>query len=162
MTKKRRSASSNGLLIDANLWLLMIIGGVDEGRYIAKSNRLGAYCLEDYDSLWKLAGTYKEIWITSYIAAEVSNLIDLKGEAADKAFHLARVIFSTLRQVDTSIAQDCEGSFFIRFGLTDNSILKLSDKFDILTNDKKMLIPLYEIGSNNIIPFTPTKEGWVG
>lgn len=116
--------------------------------------------MEDYDLLWEIAGKYKEIWITSYIAAEVSNLIDLKGEAADEAFRLAGIIFSRLNQVDSSIAQDCEGRFFIRFGLTDNSIIKLSDKFDILTNDKRMIAPLYEMGCKNIIPFKPAKEDW--
>ena len=105
------------LLIDTNLLLVMIIGGVDEGRYIQKSKRLNDFCIEDYHRLWSLAKEYKEIWITPYIATEVSNLIDLKSQARLRAFELAREIFSFFKQVDSSINEDCQGDFFpeIRF-----------------------------------------------
>ena len=71
----------DGLLIDTNLLLVMIIGGIDEGRYIEKSKRLGAFCVEDYDLLWKIVRDHTEVLITPYIATEVSNLIDLDGDA---------------------------------------------------------------------------------
>ena len=78
-----------GVLIDTNLLLVMIMGGVDEGRYISKSKRLGDFCIDDYHMLWELVKGYREIWITPYIAAEVSNLIDLDGYAGAKAFEIA-------------------------------------------------------------------------
>ena len=143
----------SGLLIDTNLLLVMIIGGVEEGRYIEKSKRLGRFCVEDYYRLWDLVKDYKEVWITPYIAAEVSNLIDLDGYAGIKAFELAREIFSTFRQTRTLISDDCKGEFFLRFGLTDNSIINLSKDLDILTSDSRMLTPLYETNHDRVVTF---------
>ncbi|ALU89484.1 hypothetical protein Hrubri_2298 [Herbaspirillum rubrisubalbicans M1] len=154
MTKGKRRKTRH-LLIDTNLWLVMIIGGVDEGRYISKSKRLGSYCLKDYDNLWKIVASYDEVWITPYIAAEVSNLIDLDGEAGTKAYLLARTIFSNLKQVESSISKDCENEFYVSFGLTDGSIIELANKFDVLTNDQRMFGPLFKIGGDNVKLYFP-------
>lgn len=145
------------MLVDTNLLLVMIIGGVDEGKYIEKSKRLNGFCVEDYYLLWKLVKNYKEVWITPYIAAEVCNLIDLDGQAGIRAFELSREIFSVFKQIDTSVAKDSEGEFFIKFGLTDNSIINLSENFDILTNDGRMLVPLYTLSPDRIVPYVPIK-----
>lgn len=157
MTKAKRRGARQ-LLIDTNLWLVMIIGAVDEGRYIAKSKRLGSYCREDYDNLWNIFGSYNEVWITPYIAAEVSNLIDLDGEASAKAYVIAKEVFSRLKEVESSIAKDCDNDFYISFGLTDGSIIQLSEKFDVLTNDQRMLGPLYQVGRENVIPYIPVNS----
>lgn len=135
----------------------MIIGGVDGGRYIEKSKRLGHFCIDDYDQLWKFVEKYKEVWITPYIAAEVSNLIDLDSYASGKAFEIAREIFSIFNQAKTVISEDCKSDFFINFGLTDSSIINLSKDFDILTNDQRMLIPLYTANPHGVIRYTPVK-----
>ena len=157
MTKAKRRAPQR-LLIDTNLWLVMIIGAVDEGKYFAKSKRLGSYSREDFEILWKIFGSYEEVWITPYIAAEVSNLIDLNGEAGVKAYAIAKEVFSRLKQVESSIAKDCENDFYTSFGLTDGSIIQLSKKVDVLTNDKRMLGPLYKVGGENVIPYVPVSS----
>ncbi|MYM88026.1 hypothetical protein GTP91_12660 [Rugamonas sp. FT82W] len=148
---------SDRLLIDTNLLLVMIIGAVDGGRYIEKSKRLGRFCVEDYDRLWELVAEYKEVWITPYIAAEVSNLIDLDRYAREKAFEIARGIFGIFNQAPTSISEDCKSEFFIDFGLTDSSIINLSRDFDILTNDQRLWGPLYAANPDSVIPYIPVK-----
>lgn len=149
---------NDGLLIDTNLLLLMIIGGIDEGRYIKKSKRLNTYCRDDYYNLWKLVEDYKEIWITPYIAAEVSNLIDISGEAGERIFALAGEIFKTFKQVKVTISDDCQQDFFNQFGLTDSSIINLSKKVHVITNDQRMLTPLYATSPDNIIAFIPSNK----
>lgn len=148
----------DGLLIDTNLLLVMVIGGVDEGRYIEKSKRLSGFCIEDYINLWRLVAEYKAVWITPYIAAEVSNLIDLDGDVGARIFDLAREVFNQFKQIDSSISDDSKGSFFIEFGLTDNSIINLSKTIDIVTNDQRMLTPLYTVSPDRIIPFIRHKD----
>lgn len=148
----------NGLLIDTNLLLLMIIGGIDGGKYIKKSKRLSTYCLDDYYNLWKLVEGYKEVWITPYIAAEVSNLIDIGGEAGARIFALAGELFNHFKQIDVTISDDCRKVFFDQFGLTDTSIIDLSKIVHVITNDQKMLAPLYTISPNNIIQFISSKK----
>lgn len=146
------------LLIDTNLLLVMIIGSIDNGRYIEKSKRLGKFCVKDYEILWKFAGSYNEIWLTPYIAAEVSNLIDLDDYARVKAFGIAREIFARFKQVDVSIVEDCRNDLFVKFGLTDNSIINLCKDIDILTSDGRMLHSLYNASPHRIVPYTPFKE----
>lgn len=148
----------DGLLIDTNLLLVMIIGGIDEGRYIEKSKRLGDFCVEDYYLLWEFVKNYKDVWITPYIATEISNLIDLDDQARVRAFELAREMFGIFKQVETSISKDCQDNLFLEFGLTDNSIINLSKNFDVLTNDLRMAIPLYTVSPERIIPYIPYKK----
>lgn len=147
-----------GLLIDTNLLLVMIVGGLEEGRYIEKSKRLGDFCVEDYHQLWLLVEAYSDVWITPYIAAEVSNLINLHGQARVRVFELARKIFSLFKQVETWISEDCEGDLFLKFGLTDNSIIRLSESLDIITSDHRMASPLFATNPERVIPYVPFKQ----
>jgi hypothetical protein len=136
----------------------MIIGAVDNGRYIERSKRLGKFCVRDYEILWELAGGYKEILLTPYIATEVSNLIDLDEYARVRAFEFAREIFANFKQANVSILEDSRDDLFLEFGLTDSSIINLSRDIDILTNDYRMLHSLYKVSPDRIMPYTPFKE----
>ncbi|GHD82312.1 hypothetical protein ACFSQE_16925 [Vogesella fluminis] len=147
----------NGLLIDTNLLLVMIIGGIDEGRHISQSKRLGAFCIEDYYKLWEIVKDYENIWITPYIATEASNLIDLDGDVGIRAFELARELFGQFSQASTLISDDCHDDLFLKFGLTDNSIINLSKNFYVLTNDQRMFIPLFTASPERVIPYVPHK-----
>lgn len=148
----------DGLLIDTNLLLVMIIGGVDEGRYIKKSKRLGSFCIEDYDTLWETVKDYEDIFITPYIAAEVSNLIDLKDEARVKAFEIARIIFSKCKQAKTFISDDCKGDTFLKLGLTDNSIVTLSKNVHVLTKDYNLAGRIDKINPGMVTLYISCKD----
>lgn len=146
------------LLIDTNLLLLMVIGSVDEGRHIKTSKRLDAFCLEDHRILWDFVGNYKEVLITPYIATEVSNLIDLDKDAGLKAFEILRRIFKEFTQPETSIVEDSDIPFFNKFGLTDSSIINLSKKVSIITNDHRLVPLLWGNGQCEIIPYFPVNS----
>ena len=141
------------LIIDTNLLLLLIIGSVDDGIYINKSSRLSSYNIEDFDNILEIIANTKEIYITPYIATEVSNLIDLKGNLKDKAFEICREIFKNFKQVDIDIHSDISEDSFIYFGLTDASLVKLAPKYFILTADNRLLGELYKSCPENILPY---------
>lgn len=142
--------SKQKLIIDTNLLLLLVIGAVEEGRHIRNSDRLGKFEIADYDSILNFISEYDTICITPYIATEVSNLIDLNDYARDYAFIVARELFSTFEEIKTSIIDDISSGFFEGFGITDSSLISLAKKYDILTDDNRMLTPLYESGPYNI------------
>ncbi len=146
-----------GLIIDANLLLLLVIGSVEEGRHIGNSKRLKSFSISDYYNLLKYLKDY-QVFITPYIATEVSNLIDLKGRARDLAFQFAQIMFSRFEQIDVNIEHDCSSELFVRFGITDASIINLASSYCVLTNDLQMLTPLYEQGIHNVLPYIPDKE----
>ncbi|WP_346840907.1 hypothetical protein RAL92_21810 [Metapseudomonas otitidis] len=140
------------LIIDTNLLLLLVIGGVDQGRYIGRSSRLNKFSERDYRIVLEYISDF-QVFITPYIAAEVSNLIDLKGEAAQKAFEVARVFFGVFEQIDSVIKDDCSGVEFQRFGITDSSLVRLVKDYLVLTDDNRLTVPLYAECGENVIPY---------
>lgn len=141
------------LIIDTNLLLLLIIGSIDDGMHIDKSGRLNNYDMGDYDNILKIIKNTKEIYITPYIATEVSNLIDLKGNLKEKAFEICREIFNNFKQVKIDIHSDINENSFIYFGLADASLVKLAPNYNILTADNRLLVELYKSCSENILPY---------
>jgi hypothetical protein len=103
-------------------------------------------------------GMADEVAITPYIATEVSNLIDLNGEAKDKAFEIARRLFSEFKQINSEIKTDIQGDTFLFFGLTDNSLIGLVDEYLIFTNDKRLSVPLFAKNPQNVLLLSMVDE----
>ncbi|MBX8563426.1 hypothetical protein K5D44_01890 [Pseudomonas cichorii] len=141
------------LVIDTNLLLLLVIGAVEEGRHIRSSKRLNKFAIKDYDVIREFMSGYEGICITQYIATEVSNLIDLTGHARDLAYEIARLLFIQFEEIDTSIKQDTGTAHFITYGITDSSLVALASRYSILTDDNRLLGPLFEAGQEYVIPF---------
>ncbi len=144
---------SRNLIIDTNLLLLLVIGAVEEGKYISKSKRLKAFDISDYNKILKIMSDFDKVFITPYIATEISNLIDLKGQARILAYEVARNLFSEFEEISVNLNKDCESNFFLKFGITDNSLIKLVSDYCILTSDYRMLKPLFKGNENNVIPY---------
>ncbi|WEZ86485.1 hypothetical protein P3R38_13245 [Pseudomonas sp. NyZ480] len=150
--------SSKGLIIDTNLLLLLVIGSVEEGRHIVNSKRLNEYTSNDVVVIAEYMRQFGSVYITPYIAAEVSNLIDLKGYARDIAFNISRLLFAEFKQVDTNIKDDSESDAYLVYGLTDNSLIRLVSEYTVLTNDNRLLGPLYAVNEENVVPYSIVKN----
>ncbi len=146
------------LIIDTNLLLLLVIGAVEDGQHIKNSKRLKAFNRQDYNNVVQIMANYDDVFITPYIATEVSNLIDVKGYVKELAYIVARELFANFQKIEVDIDKDCQSELFLRFGLTDNSIINLATNFFILTNDHRMLEPLFAQNANNIIPYFAVKS----
>lgn len=145
---------SKHLIIDANLLVLLIIGSVEGGRHIKNSKRLKAFTRSDYENVVKIMANYDDVYVTPYLAAEVSNLIDLKGYARELAFAVAQQLFGDIfKQIDVELVRDCRSEFFSSFGLADSSLINLAPDYAILTNDHRLLEPLFAASETNIIPY---------
>jgi len=140
------------LIVDTNLLLLLVIGRVDDGRFIKRSDRLNKFNENDYQILLRFILRY-DIFITHYIATEVSNLIDLHGPARIKAFEVARILFSSFKQVETSIQDDSAEAFFEKYGLTDSSLIRLVSDYNVITDDNRLSEFLYRVEHKNVIPY---------
>lgn len=141
------------LIIDANLLLLLVIGAVEEGRHICSSRRLNNFDRTDYELVLRCMAEYDAVFITPYIATEVSNLIDLNGRAGALAYEIARELFSSFKKIDVSIDDDCAPDLFVRFGIADSSLVQLAPNYDVLTNDAKLLPALFAASPNTIRPY---------
>lgn len=141
------------LVVDANLLLLLIIGNLDEGRHLHKSKRLSAYDRNDLKKLHRVIADFEKIIISPYLAAEISNLIDLKDTLRQRAFEVARIFFSQFEQASVSICQDAQHSAFIQYGITDASLALLAKDYIVITNDKRLLPALFAVNEKNVLPF---------
>lgn len=142
------------LVIDANLLLLLVIGAVEEGRHISTSKRLGNFDLADYDNVVKIMSNFDEVCITSYIAAEVSNLIDLHGTSGQLAFCIARNLFSIFTEIRTSIRDDCSPECFEYYGITDSSLVHLVSEYKVLTSDNRLCAAMYKVNPENVLQYS--------
>ncbi|WP_269900166.1 hypothetical protein [Paenalcaligenes faecalis] len=142
-----------GLVIDTNLLLLLVVGQLDEGRYISKSEKLGIYSKKDFNNLLLFMGQYKAVFFTPYIATEVSNLIGFTGNVKARAMFALKSILEIFEEIPTNTKQVVNTKGFERFGVADTSLIEVVRKYHVLTHDDPLLHQLYAIKPENVIPF---------
>ena len=67
-----------GLLVDTNLLVLYVVGGVNRNR-IDTFKRTTRYTKSDYDLLLRVIAKFNPLYAVAHVLAEVSNLTDLPG-----------------------------------------------------------------------------------
>jgi hypothetical protein len=137
---------TKGILIDANLALLYLVGSYDvrligDGKY----NKLSKYVLEDYNLLLRLKKVFKKAVTTPHVLTEVSNLTNdlpeqTKAECLKK-FYEAFVEIDELTIPSLDAAQRPEFHFL---GLTDSALAIVSDQYLIVTDDARLVKKLNE------------------
>lgn len=145
------------LIVDTNLLLLWIIGSVDSGSYLKSSNRLDKFDYEDFSKVNSLIGQFDALYITPYIATEISNLIDLDGYAREKAFQIFKSLLEEIKVTMSDLQADSESINFHLYGLTDNSLVNLVKDYYILTDDNRLCVPLFAANPENVLPYEVVK-----
>jgi hypothetical protein len=139
---------TKGILIDANLALLYLVGGYDrrligDGKY----NKLSKYNIDDYDLLLRLKKVFKKAVTTPHVLTEVSNLANDLPErtksACLKKFYETFVEIDELNIPSMDAAQRPEFHFL---GLTDSALALVSDQFLIVTDDARFVKKMNESG----------------
>jgi hypothetical protein len=139
---------AKGILIDANLALLYMVGGYDLRRAgDGKFNKLSKYNTEDYYLLLRLKKVFKKAVTTPHVLTEVSNLINdlpeqTKAECLKK-FHETFVEIDELTIPSMDAAQIHEFHFL---GLTDSALALVSHRFLIVTDDARLVKKMNESG----------------
>ena len=147
------------LIIDTNLLLLLVVGIIDEGNYIKRSTRLKDFNEDDFQRITTIIGFFNEVYITPYIATEVSNLIDLDGDVRDEIFIKFRLLVEELiKVINVDLINDMDGQTFLRYGLTDNSLISLVSNYFVLTNDSRLCSVLYDIKAENVLQYSVLKN----
>jgi hypothetical protein len=139
---------SKGVLIDANLALLYLVGSYDlrligDGKY----NKLSNYSTDDYRLLIRLKKEFKKAVTTPHVLTEVSNLTNdlpewTKAECLRK-FYETFVEIDELTIPSLDAAQRHEFPFL---GLTDSGLAIVSDQYLIVTDDARLVKKMNESG----------------
>jgi len=138
-----------GVLIDANLVILYLVGRVNRER-IKTCKRTQAYTAEDFDLLERLASCFSRFFTTPHVLTEVSNLTgSLVGR---ERLAIRRLIGLIVEQMEESFEPSrtvVRDACFERLGLTDAAIAKLCERGTlVLTADLDLYLALQTRGAD--------------
>jgi hypothetical protein len=151
----------SGILVDANLLLLLFIGEYDRNR-IAHFKRTSSFTPEDYDLLVRLVKCFAKVISTPHILADLSNLSAQLGEPArTQYFTILPKMLSIIDEHYVPHFKATSSSCFTRLGLTDAGIAHLvMGKHPVVTIDLDLYLYLTDAGVDaiNFNHFRPI--GW--
>ena len=135
--------ATSGLIVDANLLVLYIVGSVNRDR-IENFKRTRQYKASDYDLLVDVMGKYQPLYSVAHDLAEVSNLTDLAGEERMHARRILSDTFSLLTEVDIRSERAAQDPLYQELGLTDAAIgaIARSNGCTVLTDDLSLYLRL--------------------
>lgn len=146
-----RKHKANGVLVDANLLVLLFVGLVNAGR-IRNFKRTSDFTVEDFQSLQNLVDWFGAPLVTTpYVLSQVSDLTDLPGQelASIRALFVAKVELIE-EQYDPG-RQLVKNPVFKRLGLADASIAAVCERnVLVLTADLQLHIALGSLGLDTL------------
>jgi predicted nucleic acid-binding protein len=144
-----RNARANGLLIDTNLLVLLVVGSVSRER-IARYKRTTAYSPADWDLLTGILEQISRRYTLPHVLAEVSALTDLKGPELEVARAILLRLIGELHELKIPSADACATPLYMRLGLTDAAIAEAArvHHCSVLTNDAGLYAALADEGSS--------------
>ena len=134
-----RSHKSDGILLDTNVLVLLLLGSFQPSLIGGK--RLEKYAIQDAELLANYVGNFSRILTTSHILAETSNLATqvLTGKRKTDFFTRMFPLFCTDHQ---DASHQCEivgcginNAIFIQLGLTDAAVVAAIDVNRLLLTD---------------------------
>ncbi len=144
-----QNARENGLLIDTNLLVLLIVGSVNRDR-ISRFKRTTSYSSADWDLLSGILEQISRRYTLPHVLAEVSTLTDLKGPELEVAREVLLRLIKQLRELQITSADACATPLYQRLGLTDAAIAEAArlHRCSVLTNDSGLYAALANEGSS--------------
>lgn len=134
-----RRYRSAGVLLDANLLLLYVIGTFDRDL-IPRFKRTAVYTAEDYGVLTRALDSFAHVLTTPHILTEVSNLASQLAEPLRQSvFRTLATVIGVLAELQPPAREISTDPAFPRFGVTDIAILQQGrGKYLVLTDDFRL------------------------
>lgn len=155
-----RKYKNRGLLLDTNLFVLLIIGMIDK-KGVPNNKRTSAYTQEDFEMLLSFIGQFSKIIVTPHIMAETSNLVDVfnKGLKAAPFLIIKKFIEQgSFNEIEMPSIKIINSPGFLQYGLTDSGLVEVaSNRYLILTDDLKVANYAYS-RSADIINFNHIRD----
>ncbi|MCL2085588.1 hypothetical protein FWH09_01490 [Candidatus Saccharibacteria bacterium] len=145
-----RSCNQNGLIIDTNLFTLLVIGNSDINK-VGKHKRVKNYSEDHFTAIFNIANYITEnnskIILTPHILSEISNfVIDSKGYNPffDTALRLTKLTHEENVEKDKLLDHD----ELSRLGVSDLSVENVATvmKCAVVTDDERLYNRLLSLG----------------
>ncbi len=123
--------------MDTNLLLLFFVGDYNRGLVERFRRTRDRFVSADYDTLAGLLLAFRQIVTTPHILTETSNLMgQLTGHARDECFSRLAAVVPKMRETYVPSEDLVQRPPFIKFGITDTSIIEVAAKpYLVLTDD---------------------------
>ncbi|MBK5938213.1 hypothetical protein CCR96_02775 [Halochromatium roseum] len=162
MSRHHYASPTKGLLIDANLLTVMIIGALGVGE-VERFKRTREYIDDDVLGLDLLIQQFGWVGTTPHIMTETSNLLDWLDDArrANALGYLARFAQSA-PEIGLSSTAVVESPVYYRLGITDAALCLAIERqpLVLLTRD----LALYQYASQlrlEVINFNHVRQQWL-
>lgn len=144
-----RNARSNGLLVDTNLLVLLIVGSVNRDR-VSRFKRTTDYSPADWDLLIGILEQISRRYTIPHVLSEVSALSDLRGPELETARSVLHNLIGEMLELNIPSANACASPLYFRLGLTNAAIAQAAkvQGCSVLTNDSGLYAALAEEGSH--------------
>jgi predicted nucleic acid-binding protein len=144
-----RNARRNGVLVDTNLLVLLIVGSVNRER-VSQFKRTSDYSSADWDLLTGILEQISQRYTLPHVLAEVSTLTDLKGQDLATARAILHNLIGTMDELNIRSVEACANALYVRLGLTDAAISAAAKirGCSVLTNDSVLFAALAAEGSS--------------
>ena len=143
-----------GLLIDANLLVLLAAGRTDP-RLIAKHKRLTEFTSDDYERLTDLIIEHGRALVTPNTLTEASNLLGQHGDPErSRMFGMLRFLIEDAEEIVIASVDAARNNAFERLGLTDAALLEVvSDATPLVTVDLDLYLAAARRAPNAALNF---------
>lgn len=149
------AASRDGILLDTNVLLVLLVGSVDE-KLVGNVSRLRGYDAEDFRRLSDLVSNANRIVMTPHIAVETWNLADnmLYGSHKKSFMNAFGSLMIRSEERWTKTVEICKARHFSRLGVADTGIAIIKRRRPVvITDDSGLFRALGELG-HRCINFT--------
>ncbi|NUQ78224.1 MAG: hypothetical protein HUU21_32240 [Polyangiaceae bacterium] len=151
----RVAACRDGVLLDTNVLLLLLIGSVNEDL-IEKCSRLRAYSARDFRLLRLLLKDAHGFVVTPHIATETWNLAEnsLTGEYGKQFKDLFARFLENARETWVRVSLLAAEDYFKRLGVADTGVARIRRKRPIVVTDDSHLTRQLEKQGALVVNFT--------
>ncbi len=125
--RQLQTYAPRGVVVDANLLLLLILGSYDR-RQISTNKRLLKFSQEDFDLLVRVLKRFAKVVTTPNILTEVSNLSQAIAESEKAAYFARFASMLTLVREEHVPSATALANRWARFGLTDAAIAEIGEQ----------------------------------
>jgi hypothetical protein len=149
---------STGILVDANLLILYVVGVVNPDR-ISSFKRTNRYDRSAFELLVRVMERFQKIYTVAHVMAEVSNLTDLSGPERLEARRALASTIAILHEPHVSSHQAAGNSSYEELGLTESAISIVAREMQctVLTDDLGLYLSL-ELEKLPVVNFTHLRE----
>ena len=132
--------NNQGLFVDSNLLLLFCVG-IHDPDEIERFKRTRTFLKTDFELLSKFLAVFDKIITTPNTLTEVSNLSNQLGEHLKPAYFKSFADqIELIEEFYVSSRTICASASFLRYGLTDTSIIEVvRDRYLFLSDDFRLV-----------------------